>query len=758
MHVRFAFILLLVQIATPIDAQHYGIGEWQGHLSHLNGRLVEETPGKIYCGTENGIFYFNKADNSINTLSTVDGLSSIDPSALKYHESKGKLVIGYTDGNIDILQKDEITNQPAIANNATILGGKRINDIHFFKDEAFLATQFGIVVYDLEKGDFTKSYRSIGPGGSKVEVFDVAMLDSEIFASTTAGMLKADLGPSANLSDFNNWDLVRSKNTGQMTSFNDQVYAVIGSEIEVYNGKDWMEYGDSLARNVKNMDVNNSRLFISMEKAIYTINKEGEVTVYEKTFPYDALIDKEGQLWYAINQFVLLRREDLNGEPDFIMPNSPNSSSLWKMDFYGNELWVSGGAITDVEAPSFKTNGFYVLNENRDWKSFGHLVNDSLSFYNIRDIVDVAVNPNNDQAFMASYLNGLVEFKDKEFYELYDANNSPISPVTALGDSSQQRVPSVEFDKKGHLWVANNSVDKPLLVKQKNGDWNAYSMGGNTSVEDMEIDDRGQIWLTLQSGGIVIYNHNNTLNDPRDDQYLKLTQGEGNGGLPVDRILSITKDKKGDMWVGTTDGVVVFYSPPSIKSGRFPDGQQIYVEVGQQPGFLLESFNVNNIEVDGSNKKWIATNNGAWYTNEEGTEVINHFTKENSPIVSDNVRDIAVHPETGEVFIGAQGGILSYRGKATKGRKQHGNVYAYPNPVEPDYKGPIAIKGLVTDANVKITDVNGNLVNEFTAEGGQAVWNGENQDGQRVTSGVYLIYSSNESGTEVFMTKLLVIR
>ncbi|PSR04135.1 MAG: hypothetical protein BRD49_06035, partial [Bacteroidetes bacterium SW_10_40_5] len=304
------------------------------------------------------------------------------------------------------------------------------------------------------------------------------------------------------------------------------------------------------------------------------------------------------------------------------------------MDFYGNELWVSGGAITDIEAPSFKTNGFYVLKEDRNWKSFGHLVNDSLSFYNIRDIVDVAVNPNNDQAFMASYLNGLVEFRNKEFYELYDVNNSPISPVTALGDSSQQRVPSVEFDKKGHLWVANNGVDEPLLVKQKNGDWSAYSMGGNTSVEDMEIDDRGQIWLTLQSGGIVIYNHNNTLNDPNDDQYLKLNQGEGNGGLPVDRILSITKDRKGDMWVGTTDGVVVFYSPPSIKSGRFPDGQQIYVEVGEQPGFLLESFNVNNIEVDGSNKKWIATNNGAWYTNEEGTEIINHFTKENSPVIS----------------------------------------------------------------------------------------------------------------------------
>ena len=260
--------------------------------------------------------------------------------------------------------------------------------------------------------------------------------------------------------------------------------------------------------------------------------------------------------------------------------------------------------------------------------------------------------------------------------------------------------------------------------------------------------------------GLIVYNDNGSLAFPDDDRSIKLTTGVGKGNLNSNDIFTIVADLDGEIWVGTNNGISVFYSPESVFDGGNFDSQQILVEQDGYVQYLLESEAVTDIVIDGANRKWIGTSNaGVFLMSEDGTEEVYHFTTENSPIFSNQITSLGVDQLSGEVFIGTDRGIISFRGDATWGTSEFVNndVYAYPNPVEPDYEGLIAIKGLVRDADVKISDAAGNVVFATTANGGQATWDGNKLTGGRAKSGVYLVFASNEDGKQTFVTKILFI-
>jgi ligand-binding sensor domain-containing protein len=235
-------------------------------------------------------------------------------------------------------------------------------------------------------------------------------------------------------------------------------------------------------------------------------------------------------------------------------------------------------------------------------------------------------------------------------------------------------------------------------------------------------------------------------------------QGAGIGNLPEDQVLSMAEDLDGEMWLGTLQGLVVCYAPQNIFDGGNYDAQPVLFEEDGVVQRLLGSEQVTAIAVDGANKKWFGTQNaGVFYTSEDGTETIYHFTRENSPLLSNGILDITIDNESGEVFFGTAEGIVSFRNAATTGNDDFVNVYAYPNPVRPDHNGPIFIRGLATNAQVKITDVAGNIVYETVAEGGQAIWYGTNLNGDRVASGVYIANMNNDDGSLRAVTKILII-
>ncbi|MCX6266296.1 MAG: T9SS type A sorting domain-containing protein, partial [Bacteroidetes bacterium] len=243
-----------------------------------------------------------------------------------------------------------------------------------------------------------------------------------------------------------------------------------------------------------------------------------------------------------------------------------------------------------------------------------------------------------------------------------------------------------------------------------------------------------------------------------DDQYRLLNSTAGNGNIPGTTVLTMAEDTKGAIWIGTEKGVGVFYSPENVfQPGQNFDAQQILLSQGSYVQYLLENETVTTIAVDGANQKWIGTDRGGVFLfSEDGTKQIYHFTAENSPLLSDRLTCISINKD-GEVFFGTDKGVISFRAQATPGGESNENVYAFPNPVREDYEGYIAVKGLVNNAQVRITDIDGTLVYSTRAEGGQAIWNGKNFNGKKAHTGVYLVFASDDTASERVVTKILII-
>ena len=275
------------------------------------------------------------------------------------------------------------------------------------------------------------------------------------------------------------------------------------------------------------------------------------------------------------------------------------------------------------------------------------------------------------------------------------------------------------------------------------------------------ITQSNKKWVVLPRAtnepGILVFDDNNTLDYTTDDKVKKLTFSSGRGAICGSEIFSIAEDKNGEVWVGTDKGICVFYSPDAVFSNENYDAQQIKIEQDGNIQYLLETEIVTAITVDGANRKWIGTlNSGVYFMSSDGTQQLEHFTKENSPLFSNAISSLAINPEDGEVFIGTDLGIISYRSTATEGVESC-DIFAFPNPVNNKYEGVVAIKGLTQDASVKITDVSGSLIYQTKALGGQAIWNGKNLKGEKAASGVYMVFSTAADGSESCSTKILIV-
>lgn len=770
-----AFILLSWQILVSAQAE-FGIEMWRDHLPYNKVTQVAKLNDLAYGATEYGLYEVDATEKTIEQLNTVFGLSDFSISTIAANEYTNTLIVGYANGNIDLIKEGSVYNINAILE-SNVLGDRTIYSIHCKDQYAYLACGFGIVVMDVKKREIKDTYY-IGNNGNPLKVNDITLSTDKIYAATDDGIYFASLS-SPFLSDFNVWDreetianfgdsfeLIHFQNNrifigNQHPNFSDDTLFVYDPNFQLL----YQRYDDDITGIEKKTETDvilslNYNVVILNEnygdaETIYTYN--GERGVFSNHTIWDGT-----HYWIGDNQSGLNRCTS-NWDPENFFIPGPINNRCFQISAANEKVYVASGLVTGSSWNNkYVSSGVYSFDQY-EWYAHNSETDDAILNDSAFDFIYTAIDPNDEKhALFCSFYGGLYEFQDDKVVERYGSVNSSLQ--TSLIHSGQVKVSAAQFDNEGNIWAANSFVNKPLILIGNEGDTLAFSIGSagiNQVITDILVDNtHHHIWLTVRNKGVVVYDYNNTPTDASDDQYMLLTDAEGNGSLPSTNVNCVSMDRDGEIWIGTEKGPVVFFTPGNMfQAGADIDGGQILLLQDGSYQYLLETQSVTAIEVDGANRKWLGTAaGGIFLMSEDGTEQIYAFNKDNSPMFSNVITSMAVVQSTGEVMIGTDQGIIGFRSTATEPASRYDDIYCFPNPVRPGYSGPIAIKGLTENSNIKITDAAGNMVNESTSYGGQAVWYGDDVYGNQVASGVYYVFLVSEGGQLKSKAKVLIIR
>ena len=751
---KISLVLAILSLTITVHAQK--IGEWTTHSPGLMAISVDIMKNKIFAATPFDIYYYNTNDNSINHLSKVTGLSDMGISIIKYNKALNVLFVGYSNTNIDIIDsQDNVKNIPDI-NNKYILGNKTINNVYFNDKYAYVCCGFGIVVVDLKRREVKDTY-IIGNNGNYLGVNDLTIFNGVIYAATENGILYAD-ADNSHLADFSQWKRFlhhlpnANQNFAHIVSFGDYIVAQYSDNQhdtdELYAISDtttWSYFLQEPISLISDMRVCDDQLVLTLKhRRIKAYDKDKNLIFNAYGFePISSTYDKSRNCyWAATNMFSLVKvHQDCTFSK--IKFNGPYSDNVFTVNASGNDVWVAAGGYRQTWAKLFNHDGFSHY-DGTNWRYYNSKT--ATVFDSITDITCVKTDPRNSSiAYVATFDKGLLVFENGKFKKNYNYYNSSLGKHLQI---NYTYVTGIDFDSNNNMWLANSGADKMLSVWKNDGTWQAYSIGRG-DIGSIMVDDNDIKWIYKRPGEIIVFNSSTKTID----------KGATTGALPGDAICFAT-DNNGTVWVGTTDGVALFKDSKQIFKNSSYACSRILIPRNDGTGqadYLLSGQSVLAIAVDGANNIWFGTYNGAIQTSNDGMTTLHHFTVDNSPLFSNTVKDIAIDDD-GNVFFGTDKGVISYKGTATKGNETNSNVIVYPNPVRPEHNGIVGIKGLVTDALVKITTTSGAFVTHLEAQGGQAVWDCTDINGNKVEPGIYLIFASDETGKETYATKVLIMK
>lgn len=769
-YLRLVPSLLLMFISLLGYSQPILQGEWRDHLSYRHCYRITDIGNVVYCSSESGLISYNKNSKELRTHSKITGLSDVLISSIAYSEITDKLIIGYTNGNIDLIHEGGDPVNISDIKRKIMTADKRINQIYTHGETAYLACGFGIVVLNHAKNEIKETY-ILGENGAFLEVNDVTILGNNLYAATVSGIFTADLDSSNNLLDYNNWSQIDFiPNSQEEYKFvevhNNKLFAVYSKPLidkEEENGEDFIItisennfQNWSIAYDSQISDISSVNGFLTISSPsrglIYNENEllYADISTVNNQHIF---VSKEMQIFVASSYSGFLRKDNPNDDIHYLVPNGPRFSEVSKVSTFEDQIWVSSGGPNRL----YRHGGMHSFIDN-NWDSYiGANIPGINSLGNIHKI---AIDPRNpDHIFAGSFGYGLFEIRDKEVIGVYDYDNT--EAFNGISQGIGIRVSGIQFDSQSNLYFILSLVSSPLFKVDPEGNWTQLDINNpllskTINYADLLITSRGQIWLLSNLTGIVV------LEDQGDGSYRdKSFIIKNQFGNLLTHAYCLEEDNEGNIWVGTNNGPIIYYSPWNIFENDEVTGYQIPIPRNDGTDLidpLLYSEAILDIETNGGNQKWLATDqSGVFLIDEDGKTTIHNFREENSPLLSNGVSGIGINSKTGEVYFATDQGLVSYGGIATEGFSHYSQVYAYPNPVRHDYEGPITITGLIENSVVKITNVSGNLVWETTSLGGQAVWDGRNFNGVKVASGVYLIMLATEDGLESHITKLLFL-
>lgn len=732
------------------------LGTWRVHLPYNNVKCIEETKDKIYCAGTYGLFSYDKADGTTERLSPINGFSGYSADDLAYDEASNSLLIAYSDCKLEIIRDKTIVLNEDIFNK-TIIGAKKINHINIVGNIAYISTTFGLLEFDFIKNEIRNSYLNIGPNGTTIAINSSCVLNDSVYVCTPIGILRGSTNSNVNLGIYTNWSLAKAaaKNSRHIASFNNMLFAEIDSQVYKYKNKKWSLYDPGSNLIITNIKVNHGKLLVGIYgKYIITEDESGNTSTTPVNVLNECILESGGTYAYASPINGLSRI--IFGQEFSYYPNGPSSVTNFNIFNAYGDLWITSGSfVSTTYAPTFNGYKYYRFN-NFDWQNY----NSDPITQSLHDYTWACYQKSGNRLFIGTHGKGLLQMNNGVPYKVWDETNSPLTQRGGI----YTIINGLASDSKNNLWVSNFDVDNALLMMTPNGDWTSFTLP-TSKTGKIAIDSRGNKWIVTPqaSMGIIAFNEKN-IADKTDDIITVINTTKGSGNLPSSNVNDIAFTKSGELLIGTDQGFVKIRTPsnalnPNAKAGDY-DAQRVIVSVETGTnlgGYLLGSEIINCIVVDGGDRRWFGTNRGAWLYDSDGETLLLHFTTDNSPLMSNNVTSIGISETTGEVFFGTDKGVVSYRGDALAAGKTFTEMKIYPNPVKPEYSGDIAITGMTDNTLVKITDINGRLVNQMFSNGAMAVWNGKNFNGDRVATGVYLVFCINQEGTEEQVGKILFV-
>lgn len=764
----FLSVILIVLLSIGGSAQELdlAIGQWRSHLPYNAGPRVTQSEEQVFYGTEWSLVRIDKADRAVEFLDKVDGLSNVGIANLRYHPGTQTLLIAYNNSVLDLLRpNDQVETLSQIANFTNFVGERTIYQMLPDSDSTILlAASYGISQINLNRTEF--SFTTFMP----VEVENIARYRDFIYAATTDGIYRIRVD-NPNPQNFGNWDLLGPDEgfpgiyqTHDLTVFDDKLFLDIDGVVHAWDGQDLQFWHEEDGYDLHYLSAEGAHLLLGYRCAgcsggrLVYFSTDGQLGLApDNCFgrPTYAVEDQSGRIWFGdrFRGFRVLNNLS-DGGCEYFDFNSPYSRDIRDLTIHDNQLWLASGGFTQQFSYRFLDHGFSSFIDGQ-WRTFNR--NNEVVMRGERpdnpsddlyDMLSVAVRPDDGMVFAGSFIEGLVQY-DGEQLTLYNEKNSSLGNAT--GDSSRTRITGLAFDEDHNLWIANHTAERPVSVFTRDGNWQSFRPSCNVGeLYLVAVDLNGFKWFASNSNsvGLIVFD-SGALDDPTDDRCRVFTRN--NSSLPTNDVTSLTVDLDGDVWVGTGQGIVIFECGSGVFEPICQGTLRIFTEEDDFNDYLLANENVQTIAVDGANRKWVGTQNGVFVLSPEGEEELLRFTERNSPLPDDNILAITIDGETGEVFIGTDRGLVSYRSDATEADRLFSpEAEVFPNPVRPEYRGPITIRGLARDARVKITDINGRLVFETEALGGQAVWDGTDYNGRRANSGVYLVFASSNSRTAGF--------
>lgn len=710
------YSLLCFNYILKAQLQLGPIGSWRAHFSNTSIQQVIKGD-QIYAVATNQIIQIDQ-NQKVNYLNTTNGLHSTGIQKIGWHSTEKMLVIAYKNSKVDIIQGDQITLIDDIAS-SNLFYDKTINDINIANNNAYLACNFGIVVIDLLKKEIKAT---IFPNNIRqsIKVLQTIVYQGKLFALTERGIWSSML-------DQNSW--IEENTSGvngllNMFVFKNQLY--FNNQQSIYAYQNSAAFYQINNGKIESITSDEEQLYASVSYADkgslvqLNSNKINTILLDSTILKKPVSILKDGNtFWVADSQKGLYQK---NNQGKWIDLGGPIHQSINQIAVANSQLLFSYGAA----AP-----GISSFNEN-GWSNFLQVQN-----LNLSNVDGLSIDPV-DQSWWMGMGNQLIH---------YDAIKNNVEQFTPNSNAGVLKM--IRQTSNGNMALLKEGLG--LLLKEGQ-QWNNYPIpqgfSANQLKQFIEGDD-GLFWVIgpKQQGVLLFQRQNNQA------IWRQLNNAKGAGNLPSMEVTAITKDKNGSIWIGTDNGIAVF----QCSNINEPcDAYLPIVEGNGFNGYLFQKETVHCIEVDGANRKWIGTNNGAWLVSHDGTEVLKHFTIENSPLPNNKVVSIGIEPIEGDVFLITADEMVSYKGQATEGKNVQEKIKVYPNPVGPTYQGPIIIRNLVNNALVKITDLNGQLIAQTRALGGQATWNGRDQYQHKVASGIYLIFIRDDAGNEKVVGKILI--